>query len=300
MGWLNPKTYIKKLQQSDNFGAVLLAVIVGMAGGVGAIFFRYLIDWADELFFSPFDLTGGSVSLLIIFIPALGFLIVNFMVQKWAPEASGHGVPEVMFAVRKRGGRIRPRVAVVKALASAICIGSGGSVGREGPIVQIGSTFGSALGQILKLNERQTRLFLACGAAAAIGGTFNAPIAGVIFALEVILGRFTGRSFGMIVISSVMATVVCQSVLGKAPAFELQKIFVVEHILEYPLYLGMGIFCGFVALFYMKTFNFFEETFEHWKAHMGVKALVGGALDGCHRLYRNQLSGGTLSLWCGI
>ena len=161
----------------------------------------------------------------LILLPAVGLLIVSAIVRRWAPEARGHGVPEVQYAVRRGGGRIRPRVAAIKALASAICIGSGGSVGREGPIVQIGSTLGSSVGALLGLREDGVKLLVACGAAAGIGGTFNAPIAGVLFAMEVILGTFTARSFGVVVLASVASTALVQSVVGREPAFALQQVF---------------------------------------------------------------------------
>jgi len=116
----------------------------------------------------------------VIFVPVVGGLLYGPLVSLFAREARGHGVPEVMLAVAERGGRIRPRVAIVKSLASALCIGSGGSVGREGPIVQIGSALGSTLGQILRVPELRLRLLVACGAAGGISATFNAPIAGVV------------------------------------------------------------------------------------------------------------------------
>src|SRR6185437_12285304 len=123
-------------------------------------------------------------------IPCIGGIVYGPLIYHYAREARGHGVPEVMIAVAENGGRIRPQVSVIKALASALCIGAGGSVGREGPIVQIGSALGSTVGQLARLNERRLRLLVACGAAGGIAATFNAPIAGVFFALEVILRDF--------------------------------------------------------------------------------------------------------------
>jgi len=172
----------------------ILAVITGLGGGLGAVGFRHFIDLLQTFFYgSPgnlLDVIQSTPWYLRIAIPAFGGLVIGPVVYFLAREAKGHGVPEVMEAVAIRGGRIRPRVSVVKALASAICIGSGGSVGREGPIVQIGSSFGSAVGQWMKLSEDWIRTLVACGAAGGISATFNAPIGGVFFALEIILGRF--------------------------------------------------------------------------------------------------------------
>ena len=139
----------------------------------------------------------------------------------FAREARGHGVPEVMFAVARRGGRIAPQVAGVKALASALCIGGGGSVGREGPIVQIGAALGSTLGGLVRVPESRRRVLVACGAAGGIAATFNAPLAGVFFAMELILSDFAAQSFGMVVLSSVTASVIGRAALGNAPFLDL-------------------------------------------------------------------------------
>jgi chloride channel protein, CIC family len=268
---------LRGILRSENFGAVTLAISVGLIGGLGAILFRYLIDGADWLFFSggarALSFLGGDY---VILLPVIGMVIVSTIVRKWAPEAEGHGVPEVMYAVKKQGGRIRPRVVGIKAIASAICIGSGGSVGREGPIVQIGCTIGSAFGQYLKLDERRIKLLVACGAAAGIAGTFNAPIAGVIFALEVILGTFAARSFGLVVISSVASTALCRAVLGDEPAFVLREVFHLESFLELPLYLVLGLFAGIFAFLVIRILYFFEEFFAAWKLPAAAKAAIAG------------------------
>ncbi|MBW2458367.1 MAG: chloride channel protein, partial [Deltaproteobacteria bacterium] len=260
---------------------MLLAVIIGLAGGVGAIFFRWLIGLFDRLFFEG---GKGLLSFLdsgyVILLPAVGLVLVSLLVRRWAPEAQGHGVPEVMYAVKKQGGRIRPRVAIIKAFASAICIGSGGSVGREGPIVQIGCTIGSTLAQWMGLREQQVRVLVACGAAAGIGGTFNAPIAGVIFALEVILGSFAARSFGLVVISSVTATALCQAVLGNEPAFLLSSVFSLESYRELFIYVALGLFCGVLALVYVRVLYRLEDLFERWSWHYVIKAALGGLAVG--------------------
>ncbi|MBW2611210.1 MAG: chloride channel protein, partial [Deltaproteobacteria bacterium] len=167
-----------------------LAIIVGLAGGFGAVGFRYLINFVQDLSYGSADnllVVVQSVPwYLRITVPAFGGLLVGLLVYFFAREAKGHGVPEVMEAVAVKGGVIRKRLVVVKSLASAICIGTGGSVGREGPIVQIGSAIGSSLGQILQVSADRMRTLVGCGAAAGIAATFNAPIAGSMFALEII------------------------------------------------------------------------------------------------------------------
>ena len=184
-------------------GLFLLALLVGVGAGLGAVAFRYLI------FFFTWLATGhervraaGSwrsshlpwLGLgFFVVIPVIGGLLYGPLIYRWAREARGHGVPEVMIAVADNGGRIRPQVAVVKALASALCIGAGGSVGREGPIVQIGSALASSLGQWVRMPENRLRILVACGAAGGISATFNAPITGVFFGVEIILRELRRR-----------------------------------------------------------------------------------------------------------
>ncbi len=264
-----------------DLGLVLLAVIVGLGGGAGAIAFRQLIAWAQIMFSSAGEwVLPFQGQYYVILLPAVGLVLVSLIVRRWAPETRGHGVPEVQYAVRRLGGRIRPRVAAVKALASALTIGSGGSVGREGPIVQIGSSLGSSLGGLFGLRQDAVKTLVACGAAAGIGGTFNAPIAGVIFAMEVILGTFGGRSFGLVVIASVTSTALVQSVLGKQPAFALQEVFVLVSPLELLLYVGLGISAGLLAVAYIRALYFIERAFERSRWSPIPKAAVGGLLVG--------------------
>lgn len=190
--------------RSPELMLIISAVIVGGITGLAAVFFIWLLKQMATLTLWVQDQTGPVGMLLYM---GLAGLIVGFMINRWAREAKGHGVPEVMEAIALRGGRIRGVVAAVKVTASAITIGAGGSAGREGPIVQVGSALGSVMAQKLKFSEERIRTLVACGAAAGIAATFNAPIAGAIFALEVILGRFTVRYFGAVVLSAVSAAV---------------------------------------------------------------------------------------------
>ena len=195
-----------------------MAVAVGVAAGYGAVGFHWLLERSHSLFF---DLLGGVLRrvspYVVIVLPALGGLLVGPLVYFVAREARGHGVPEIMLAVAHQGGRIRGRVSLIKGLAAALTIGSGGSAGQHGPAVQIGSGLGSLLAQQLRLPAERTRLLVACGAAGGISATFNAPVGGVLFALEVILRNFSTRAFGFVVISSVSAVVISHMYLGDSP-----------------------------------------------------------------------------------
>jgi CIC family chloride channel protein len=174
-----------RFKQHAHTYMVCLAVIVGLLAGFGAVGFRHLVEALQHLFWGGGSIDMAWVSTLpwwhVVLAPAIGGLLVGSIVHYGASEAKGHGVPEVMEAVALKGGRIRPRVVAVKTIASGICLASGGSVGREGPIVQIGAAIGSTVGQILQLNTRRMRTIAGCGAAAGIAATFNAPIAGMIF-----------------------------------------------------------------------------------------------------------------------
>ncbi len=285
-----------RLQRSETTGPVLMAVTVGLGAGAGAVILRYLILWAQEFFFGGgqglVDALGfegpflGRIHLLVI--PAVGMVIVAWIVERWAPEAGGHGIPEVQYALLKQGGRIRPRVAVVKAVASAISIGSGGSVGREGPIVQIGSAIGSTVGQVVGVGQAQIRILVAAGAAGAIGGTFNAPVAGVMFAVEVILTSFASRSLGLVVIASVTATAFTQAFLGSEPSFQLIEPFTLVSNAEFGLYLLLGVFMGGLATLYIRTVYGFERLFTEWDTRLWIKAVAGGLAVGALGFFGNE------------
>jgi chloride channel protein, CIC family len=208
-------------------GMFLLALLVGAGSGLGAVAFRYLIyffTWAATGH-SQFGQQGRVPSAhlpwlglaFFVVIPAIGGLIYGPLIYNWAREARGHGVPEVMIAVAEGGGRIRPQVSVVKAVASAVCIGVGGSVGREGPIVQIGSALASSLGQWIKMPENRLRILVACGAAGGISATFNAPITGVFFGVEIILREFSVDALFTVMLAAMIADITAIPFLGDKP-----------------------------------------------------------------------------------
>lgn len=208
-------------------GMFLLALLVGAGSGLGAVVFRYLIyffTWAATGH-SQFGQQGyaGSAHLpwlglgFFVVIPVIGGLVYGPLIYRFAREARGHGVPEVMIAVADNGGRIRPQVSVIKAVASAVCIGVGGSVGREGPIVQIGSALASSLGQRVKMPEDRLRILVACGAAGGIAATFNAPITGVFFGVEIILREFSVDALFTVMLAAMIADITAIPFLGSKP-----------------------------------------------------------------------------------
>ncbi len=271
----NTQALVSRFWSSEMAVMVAFAVVVGAGTGLGTVIFIRMISFFTNLFWGGGKLFGLPGNLYVILLPAIGGLIVGPLVHFIAPEAKGHGVPEVLTAIATKGGKIRPVVVLVKALGSAITIGSGGSVGREGPIVQIGAALGSTLGQIFKMNERRVVTLLASGAAAGIAATFNAPIAGVMFALEVILGDFSIRNLNTLVVSAVTASVVSQAILGNTPAFTVPA-YSLNSPAELPLYLGLGIVGGFGAIIFVKALYFAEDVFEGWKFPPYLKPAIGG------------------------
>src|SRR5664280_2514900 len=216
----------------------------------------------------------------VIFAPVAAGLLYGPLVHFFAREARGHGVPEVMFAVARRGGRIAPQVAAVKALASALCIGGGGSVGREGPIVQIGSALGSTLGRLMRVAESRMRILVACGAAGGIAATCNAPLAGVFFAMELILRDFTAESFGMVVLASVTASVIGRAALGNSPLLHLPN-FTVGHLWEYGLFAVLGLIAGAVGVVFTRVLYLIEDVCDRlWRGPEWLRPAVGGFLLG--------------------
>lgn len=289
------KHSIFRLLRADEHGImVVLAAFVGLAGGFGAVGFRYLINFFQSLAYGPngnlIELVQSIPWYLRVSVPALGGLVVGPLVYFWAREAKGHGVPEVMEAVALKSGLIRKRLVIIKALASAICIGTGGSAGREGPIVQIGSAIGSTIGQMLKISADRMRTLVGCGAAAGIAATFNAPIAGSMFALEIILGDFGLATFSPIVISSVIATALSRHFLGDAPAFTVPGYELVS-AWEFPIYITLGLFCALVAITFTKTLYRMEDIFDGLKFPEYLKAATGGIILGVISLLFPQILG---------
>jgi len=261
-----------------------LAIGVGLLGGYGAVGFRWLIAFFQGLAYGdPADILHGLANhswLYRLMVPAAAGAIVGPTIYFLAREAKGHGVPEVMLAVALEGGRIRKRIVFIKSLVSALSIGAGGSVGREGPIVQIGSAVGSSVGQLIRVSPNRMRVLVGCGAAAGIAATFNAPVAGMVFSLEIILGEFAITTFSPIVVAAVMATAISRHYLGDFPAFIVPHYELVSHF-ELLLHAGLGLAAGLVALAFTTSLYKVEDLFDAWKIPEWLKTPAAGlALGG--------------------
>ncbi len=274
---------------------IIIAIIIGILGGLGGIAIRALIKFISFIAFEgPDSLLQNIISspwYLIILIPMIGGLIVGPLIYFFAPEAKGHGVPEVMQAILLKGGFIRARVAVVKAIASAITIGTGGSVGREGPIIQIGSSIGSTVGQFFRVPNKRLKTLVGCGAAAGIAAAFNAPIAGALFAVEIILMDFAVAQFSPIVISSVMATVISRMFEGDFVAFLVPK-YELASPYEIIFYFFLGAVSGIVSYLFIKALYYSEDVFDNkFNFPEYLKPVVGGLLLGIVALAYPQIMG---------
>jgi CIC family chloride channel protein len=292
------KTAISLIRR-EHFFMIVMGGIAGAVGGYGAVGFRKLIAMFAQLGWGSVSGMQGedllTMALAVPFwiklaIPATGGLLVGLIVYFFAPEAKGHGVPEVMEAVALRDGRMRTRVVFAKAFASAICIASGGSVGREGPIVQIGSAISSAIGRLFKMSGDRLRILVACGAAAGIAATFNAPMAGALFSLEIILSELATLQFVPVVVASVIATALSRHYLGNFPAFEIPSYDLLHHS-ELLFYLILGVFAGVFAYVFIRVLYGMEDFFERWKLPEFVKPAIGGAIIGCIGLFFPQVFG---------
>jgi CIC family chloride channel protein len=260
---------------------VFFAVVIGFFSALGAYAFRWLIVTCEHCSFGGMEPGAhGVFSLLgdydILIMPAIGGLIAGPLIYRWAREAKGHGVPEVITAVCKRGGRIRPIVAVIKSITSIATIGSGGSAGSEGPIIQIGAAFGSSMGQWFRMPPHRITNFLACGAASGIAAIFNAPIAGVMFSMEVILGEFEKFSFIYVVLAAVTSSAVSQYLTGSQSLFSI-KYDQLNSELELIAFAFLGIMIAFAARYFTVILVKFEDLFDYKiKIPEYIKASSGG------------------------
>ncbi|MEJ2869638.1 chloride channel protein [Actinomycetospora sp. OC33-EN08] len=271
-------------------GLAAAAVVVGLGAGLGAVVFRELVFGVTRLVTGTTDYAATPGAPLpwwpelgrwfLLAAPVLGGLLYGPLVYRYAREARGHGVPEVMLAVAENEGRIRPRVAVVKSLASALTIGTGGSVGREGPIVQIGSAIGSSLGQWMRMPASRLRLLVACGAGGGIAATFNAPLSGVLFALEIILLDFTVLSVVVVGTSSVVANLVAR-VLETPGTFLELPTFRVESFAQFGLFALVGLVGALVGVTFTRVLYGMEDLADSlWRGPEWLRPAVGGLLVG--------------------
>ncbi|HEY1413900.1 MAG TPA: chloride channel protein, partial [Rhodopila sp.] len=265
-----------------------LALIVGVMTGFGAVALRMLIGFFHNLLYNgtfsiwyDANISEGPSRFgnWVMLSPIIGGLIVVFLVERFAPEAKGHGVPEVMDSIFYKRGNIRGQVALIKSLASALSIGSGAAVGREGPIIQIGAALGSAFSQAIKLSTSQKITLLSAGAGAGIAATFNTPLGGVLFALEILLPEVSNRTFLPVVVATGAATTIGRILIGPDPAFvvpgiqlSLGPVLGLEEAIAFAL---LGILCGIASWGFIRLLVIMEDGFPRLPGGAYVQNVIG-------------------------
>lgn len=254
-------------------GFLAVSALVGVGVGLGAAAMVVVVDWLEEVLL-PFALADGHAWIFLT-VPT-GFLVAWLLAKRLAPEVAGDGVPQAIAALEVHGGRMRSRVIPLKILATAVTIGGGGSVGREGPIVQVGAAVGSAISRRFRLGEDQMRSLVAAGAGAGIGAAFNAPIAGMMFALEIILASFATRHMSAIVIASVTAAVTTQTLVGEELALGA-GVYRLGDFRELLLYAGLALIVVAVGVGFLRLVSGLDSWVGDRAARLGVlRPLVFG------------------------
>lgn len=265
---------------------ILLGVLIGVVGAGGAVVFRWFLRACTDFFLV--DLAGILAPIApyhLLVLPVLGALIVDPLVARWGPALGGSGVPELQEAAALRGGRLGPLRWLHKAFASAITIGSGGSAGREGPIAFIGASLAADLGRFFPGGERRRKLIFACGAAAGVAATFNAPLAGAFFALEIVLGSWGAETFAPVVVSAVVSSAIGRHVFGSMPAFDVPS-YSLATFAELPVFALLGLAAAIVGVLFVLTLYGVGDLWQRLRWPVGLRyapaALLVGALGLLH------------------
>jgi CIC family chloride channel protein len=283
--------WLDKLQPPESVVQGGAGVVVGLGTGLGVWLFKRLIDVVHV---AAFDGLGGLLAPLgqwgTVLIPTAGGVIVGLIVHFFIQVERHHGVAGIIESVALAGGRLRYRRLPIKAIASGIAIGFGASVGPEDPSVQIGANAGSMVGQVLRLSDDRIRGLVAAGCAAGIAAAFNAPIAGVFFALEIILGELSGTALGVTMLAAVISAVLTQALSGPQPAFRVPA-YAFNSEWELLLYLGLGLVAGPVSALYVRLLYAAHDIFHNWKAPRWAKPIIGGLIVGLVGVWLPQTLG---------
>jgi chloride channel protein, CIC family len=286
--YLTPRArgWLARVQLSPSWILGALAVAVGLGGAAGVWLFKRLIDLFHQATFGTLTPLGSWAVMLA---PVIGGLIVGFLARRFPAGERAHGVAGIMEAVALAGGRLNYRRAPFTVATAALSIGAGASVGPEDPSVQIGANLGSFLGGWLRLSDDRLRALVAAGAAAGIAAAFNAPIAGIFFGLEIILGEFSGNSFSVVVLAAVASAVLTQAVSGKAPAFVVPPYDFSPS--QLPLYLVLGLLAGPLSALYIRALYLARDLFAAWQVPIWIKPVAAGLAVGIAGVFLPQIFG---------
>jgi CIC family chloride channel protein len=290
------RLYLSKLRIGEQPTMIILAFIIGLLAGGVNVLFRTTMNFAHEVIFKGGTQLlhigeGGFYKAFLPLLPVAGALLLIPLSLLFPGEVNGYGFSKFLEIVNIRGGVIKARNIFIKTVGPALTIGAGGSAGVEGPIAFIGGTVGSSIGQLLNASEGRMKLLIASGAAGAIAATFNAPIAGIMFAVEIVLlGNYELSSFSAIVISSGIATVVSRGFYGANPAFSVPQ-YDLRSPLEIPFYIVFGVLIGILAVFYIRVFHRIREEFEVFRLHPQLKPVLGAFIVGVFGIFLPQIMG---------
>ena len=284
-------SFLRRFQISDQSFLMVLAVIVGTVVGGGSFLYAKMLEASSHFFWKILPACAGNSGVGPIFIPCVGALLLWPLIKLFPKDASKDGVPATMEAVALNNGFMRWTNSFLCMVMSAITLGSGGSAGSEGPIIYIGSTLASGVGQLLRVSGNRLRVIVACGAAAGVASIFNAPIAGVLFALEVVMGEFNVHSFSPIVISSVVATAFSRAYIAHGVTLRVLPYHLFS-AWEIGLYALMGVLAGLVSTGFIKSMQAIEHFFKHKvRLPKGLKPALGAIVVGMIGYFHPQIFG---------
>jgi chloride channel protein, CIC family len=287
----------KKLFPGENAMMVTIASFIGVAAGVANILFRLVEEWTRETFLGHgqelLKINNGDWHVLLLpLIPMTGMVLLIPLSLMYPGEVNGYGFTRFLKKVNLEGGLIKFRTIIIKILSTSLTIGTGGSAGVEGPIAQVGGAVGSQVGQFFRVSGDRMKVYIAAGCAGGVGAMFNAPIAGVFFASEIVLlGTYEISSFAALVISSAMATVVSRAYFGEKIAFLIPDYYVVNPLVELPLYMLLGLVVGIIAVGHIKIFYLVRDRFQQLNIHPQVKPIIGAFIVGCMAIFYPQVMG---------
>lgn len=289
------KINTKKFLPGENFVMVFIATCIGIVAGHANILFRTVLELVHHWIFVPgseIAYQGGWYILLLPLIPMFGMLLLIPLALLFPGEIYGYGFTKFLRKVNIRGGSMKFRKNILKIISCSLTIGTGNSAGVEGPIAQVGGALGSLVGRIFRISADRMKIYVAAGCAGGVGAMFNAPIAGVFFASEIVLlGTYEISSFSVLVISSAMATVVSRAYFGENPAFPIPDFHLVNPLAEIPLYMIMGLLMGVIAVVHIYVFYQVRDRFAALNINQHVKPIIGAFMVGVTAIFFPQIMG---------
>ena len=294
---LAKKLSFQKFLPGENTAMLMIAITIGVTAGFANILFRTVTEEVHELIFvHGHELLrigeGGWRQFLLPLIPMTGMVLLIPLSLLFPGQVNGYAFTKFLRKVNIEGGIIKFRTIIIKIISTALTIGTGGSAGVEGPIATVGGALGSQVGQFFKVSGNRMKVYIAAGCAGGVGAMFNAPIAGVFFAAEIVLlGTYEISSFSALVISSAMATVVSRGYYGESPAFPIPNYHLVNPVAEIPLYILMGIIVGVLAVVHTRFFYAVRDYFAKLPIHPQVKPIIGALIIGSLAIFFPQIMG---------